>query len=222
MFKTKAHIILIDGKTEALRDMLCFELALTLLYNAQKTAIIIPSSSSLHQTISNRLKTLPQLLSPTILEEKDFYAEANKYNAIIIPYIPSTPEILISASTYITLINQNKKSIQNFQKDQTVLNNMWELKKKIAATYNQSLDWVVCEYNTQKALSDTPTPLLENFAKTHGFRLAPPLNNRNPYQNNIHGISAQDKFLPLFEKQLTYEDICAKREIIKLAEFVFC
>ena len=64
------------------------------------------------------------------------------------------------------------------------------------------------------------------MSRLYGFRAAPPLNFRHPYQNAVSGISAQDKtlspeFFPELAKQLTYEDICAKREILKLAEFIF-
>jgi hypothetical protein len=55
----------------------------------------------------------------------------------------------------------------------------------------------------------------------YGFRLCPPLNKRQAYQNNFLGLSAQDKTTGNLNKYLTYDDICAKREIIKLAEFIF-
>ena len=61
---------------------------------------------------------------------------------------------------------------------------------------------------------------IAKISRMYGFRSCPPLNKRQAYQNNITGISAQDKTSPNYNKQLTFEDICAKREIIKLAEFI--
>lgn len=221
MFTPKAHIIVIDGQTDSGCNTLAFELALTLLYNAQRTALVLSEDSSLRQTIRNRLLRLPQLLTPEIIDRKDFYNQANKYNAVIIPHLKADDELTVTASTYISIIKKDKVTMRHFQKDINYLNGIFELKKRIAATYGHSLNWVVCENNFHQPLVDVPTPELEKFARTHGFRAVPPLNYRQAYQNNTKGISAQDKSLPMLKKELTYEDICAKREIVKLAESIF-
>jgi len=221
MFTPKAHIISIDGPDGAGRNTLCFELALTLLYNAQRTAIVLDADSPLRKTIRNRQQKIPQLLTPAILDKKDFYTEANKYSAVIIPHASTVDELAVTASTYITVLPKDKDVIHNFIKNKAYLNNMFELKKKIAAHYGHSLNWIICENNLKKDISETPSKELEKISRLHGFRLAPPLNRRLSYQNNATGISAQDKSLPLLKNELTYEDICAKREIVKLAEFIF-
>lgn len=221
MFTPKAHIIIIDGALGAGRKMFTFELALTLLYNAQRTAIVLSDDSPLRQAIQKRRVLLPQLLTPEIISRKDFYNEANKYNAVIIPEATMADELALTASTYITIIPQSKQSAQKFAKKLNYINSVWELKKKIAATYGRSLNWIVCENNLKEKITASPTPELEQVARTYGFRVSPPLNRRIAYQNNINGISAQDKSLPLLKKDLTYDDICAKREITKLAEFIF-
>ena len=221
MFTPKAHIIIIDGQTDSGRNTLCFELALTLLYNAQRTAIVLAKDSPLRQVLKNRLLRLPQLLTPAIINREDFYNEANKYNAVLIPRTDMNDELALVASTYITLIPSDKNSLKTFQKDKIYLNNLFELKKKIAASYGHGLNWIVIENNSKSDSLKLSSAELEKFARTHGFRIAPPLNCRKSYQNNISGISAQDKSLPMLKKELTYEDICAKREIVKLAEFIF-
>jgi hypothetical protein len=221
MFTPKAHIIIIDGALGAGRKMFAFELALTLLYNAQRTALVLADDSPLRQAIQKRRVLLPQLLTPEIISRKDFYSEANKYNAVIIPEATMADELALTASTYITIIPQSKQSAQKFAKKLTYINSVWELKKKIAATYGRSLNWIICENNLKEKISDSPSPELAQISRTYGFRVSPPLNRRIAYQNNITGISAQDKSLPLLKKDLTYDDICAKREITKLAEFIF-
>ena len=221
MFTPKAHIIIIDGPKGAGRKMFAFELALALLYNAQRTAIMLTPNSPLHQAIKKRSAMLPQLLSPTIITRENFYNEANKFNAVIIPEANMADELAPTASTYITLIPQSKQSAQKFAKKLNYINDVWELKKKIAATYGHSLNWIVCENNLKEKITDSPSQDLEKASRTYGFRVSPPLNHRLAYKNNMSGISAQDKSLPLLMKALTYEDICAKREITKLAEFIF-
>ena len=221
MFTPSAHIIIIDGPQGTGRKMFAFELALTLLYSAQRTAIVLADDSPLRQAIQKRRVLLPQLLTPAIINRKDFYKEANKYNAVIIPEATMADELALTASTYITMIPQSKQSAQKFAKKLNYINSVWELKKKIAATYGHGLNWIVCENNLKEKISDSPSPELAQVARTYGFRVSPPINRRLAYQNNIHGISAQDKSLPLLKKELTYEDICAKREITKLAEFIF-
>jgi hypothetical protein len=221
MFTPKAHIIVIDGPKNTGRKMLSFELALTLLYNAQRTAIVLANDSPLRQTLQKRRILLPQLLSPMIIERENFYEEANKYNAVIIPEINMDDEFALTASTYITMLPQGKQTAQKFAKKKIYINNVWELKKKIASTYGHSLNWIICENNLTNKTKAAPSTELEKISRVYGFRVAPPLNNRKPYQENINGISAQDKTLPILKKELSYEDICAKREITKLAEFIF-
>ncbi len=220
MFIPKAHIIVIDGEKNSGRNMLCFELALILLYNAQRTAIVLAPDSPLREVLKKRRLTMSQLLTPTVITFDEFYNEANKYQAVIIPEISPEHELSVTASTYITILPKNKPALNRFQKKQYI-NNLFELKKKIAATYNHSLNWIVCENNFKTSLAEEPSFELQKLAGTYGFRLAPPLNYRKAYKNNISGISAQDKSLPLLQKDLSYEDICAKREITKLAEFIF-
>lgn len=62
---------------------------------------------------------------------------------------------------------------------------------------------------------------LTQISRLYGFRAAPALNFRKAYKNDATGISAQDKSSADLKKLLTYEDICARREILKLAEFIF-
>ncbi|MBR1374318.1 hypothetical protein IJ556_07730 [bacterium] len=221
MFKPETHIIVIDGEPATGKNMLCFELSLILLYNAQRTAIVVDVDSPLRETIKKRIQAIPQLLTPTLLTRSEFYNEANKYQAILIPKINAQDELSIMASTYITLLPKGKVALQRFQKKREYFNALFELKKKIAATYNHSLNWVVCENNFKPQIINQPSAELEKIAHLYGFRVSPPLNHRKPYKNNVTGISAQDKSLPILQKNLTYDDICAKREIVKLAEFIF-
>ncbi len=216
-----AHIIIIDGVAGSGRKTLCFELALTLLYNAQKTALLLQPNSPLRQTLMIRKKQYPNLPIPEILNQNEFQHNKDNFDAIIIPETNSTAEFAINSNTYITIIPKNKKQINLFQKNLSYINSIWELKKKIAATHKRSLNWIVCENNLTPNSSLQPSIQLDKMSKTYGFRLAPPLTNRKAYLINHSGISAQDKNLPELNKQMNYEDICAKREIIKLAEFIF-
>ena len=221
MFIPKAHIIVIDGKENSGRNTLCFELALVLLYNAQKTAIVLADDSPLQATIKKRLNLLPQLLTPSIIKREDFYTKANDFSAILIPHASADDALAVTASTYITMLAKNNKENPEVKSNSPEINQIFELKKKIAATYNRSLDWIICENNLTDSLIDSASEKLKKSTHLCGFRVSPPLNYRLSYKNNISGLSAQDKSLPMFQKDMTYEDICAKKEVIKLAEFIF-
>lgn len=221
MFIPQAHIIIIDGAQNSGRKTFALELAVTLLHNAQKTALVLSDDSPLRQTISQRHEKLSALLTPAVLNREEFYDKANNFDAVIIPQTNAKDDLALTASTYITLLPKSKKSADFFRKNPASINNIWELKKKIASFYKHSLNWIVCENNLNMPHTDEPTPELVAIARTCGFRVSPPFNRRLPYQKNISGISAQDKSLPELKKYLTYEDICAKREFVKLAEFIF-
>jgi len=220
MSDIKAHIIIIDGKANTGKKMFSLELALVLAYNSQKTAIVLPTDSKLRQTLNQRRQQFARLPQIEIITREDFKAKANDYNAVIIP-ASANDELALTANTFITIIPQTKKSATAFKQDTTYLNTLWELKKKIAASSGRSLDWVVCENNLKDKSTDAPSEELAKTAKLYGFRACPPLNRRKAYAANVSGISAQDKTTPELKKELTYDDICAKREIIRLAEFIF-
>lgn len=220
MPEKKAHIIIIDGEHGVGKKTFCFELAIILLYNQQKTALVLSTDSPLRQTLERRKKQFPALPLPAILSREEFANKANDYDAIIIP-TDATDELAVTAETFITLLPKNKKASSRFKQNVIYINKLWELKKKIASNFNRSLNWVVCENNLKDKTADAPSAELLQAAKMYGFRLCPPLNHRNAYLANVQGLSAQDKTDESLKDSLTYDDICAKREIIKLAEFIF-
>lgn len=220
MSNITAHIIIIDGAPHTGKKMFSFELALALMYNNQKTALVLPEGSSLKQTITKRKQQFPDLPQLEFISHDEFDKKVNNFNAVII-LTSANDNLAVTANTFITIIPQNKKSATKFKEDSAYLNSLWELKKKIAAISARSLDWVVCENNVTERKSASPTEELKHTAKLYGFRLCPPLNHRKAYTTNHTGLSAQDKTTSKLKKELTYDDICAKREIIKLAEFIF-
>lgn len=218
MENKKAHIVIVDGSSQSGKKLFGLELAITLLYNEQKTALLLPTDSPLCSIIENRKKAYPNLPSPQIIYRHNFNQEQHNYDAIIIPGIDCSDELATFVDTYITLLSS---PIRKFQKNNAYINNMWELKKKIASNYNKSLNWVICENNLKNKSTDIPSRELTQMAKMYGFRVAPPINKRSSYLNTLEGISSQDKTNTMLKNILTYEDICARREIIKLAEFIF-
>ncbi len=219
MQEKHAHIIIIDGTSQSGKKLFGLELAITLMYNNQKTAILIPNDSPLQKIINKRKETHPFLPTPNIITRKNFTSETNLYDAIIIPGISAIDELASTVDTYITLLPTS--SIRKFQKDKLYINNIWELKKQIASQHNKTLNWVICENNLKEKFVDTPSKELSAMAKLYGFRVSPPINKRNSYLNTLEGISSQDKISETLKNKLTYEDICAKREITKIAEFIF-
>ncbi len=219
MTTSSAHIITVDGSPSSGKKLFCLELAITLLYNEQKTAILLPYDSPLRSIIQKRSSTNIDLPIPDIINREDFKNQTQNYDAIIIPGIAPIDELAPSSDTFITLLTP--KTIKKFEKDLTYINKMWELKKKIASEHKKSLNWVILENNLKEKSTDTKSCELQNLSRMYGFRVAPPINKRNSYLSTLNGISSQDKITSLLKKNLTYEDICAKREITKLAEFIF-
>ncbi len=219
MQTSKAHIIIVDGTPSSGKKLFGLELAITLMYNNQKTAILLDKDSPLNQIISLRKKEYPDLPSPNIIDRKDFNQEINNYNAIIIPGITPLDELAKTSNTFITLLTPS--NIQKLQKDKSYFYKMWELKKQIASERNATLNWVILENHLKDKSTFTTSKDLQALSKMYGFRVAPPINKRLSYLNTLKGISSQDKTLDSLKKDLTYEDICAKREITKLAEFIF-
>ncbi len=221
MPSSKAHIIVIDGPHGSGRKTFCLELSLALLYCGQKTAVMLSPDSPLRQTLQKRQNIIPAQPIPSILNRQNFHQQADNFDAVIIPEITTHNELAAMAGTFITMLPKNTAFARGFPKNTTYINGLWELKKKIAAIHNRSLNWVVCENNLSGKFQDIPSKELSVVARMYGFRTTPPLNFRKAYQNNAEGVSAQDKSTPELKNKLTYEDICAKREILKLAEFIF-
>ncbi len=216
-----AHIVMVDGEKGSGRKTLSFELAIILLYNHQETALLLKEDSPLSETIQKRREQAPNLPQIPIINDTTFASNANRYKAIIIPEADSGNKYAEYSSTYITLLKQNKPALKRFRQNKNYLSSVWELKKKIAANRKQSLNWVICENNLTPHLKEKPDKELIQMSRLYGFRVAPPLNMRTTYKKNITGLSAQDKSSPEFQKMLTYEDICTRREITRLAEFIF-
>lgn len=220
MPSSEPYIVIIDGEKSSGKKTLCFELALVLLYNNKKTAVMLKSDSPLRHLLTERKKNFPALPQPVVLDE-DGEIPAGEFDAVLIPDETVSEKYAENASTYITAIRYTRNSARDFQQNKTYLNKVWELKKRIAARHGRSLNWVVCENNTSSAVPLKQTGALAQISRLYGFRAAPALNFRKAYQNTTTGVSAQDKSSDGLQNRLTYEDICAKREILKLAEFIF-
>ena len=221
MSECPAHIIIIDGEKGSGRKTLGFELALTLIYNNRKTALLAPQDSPLASIVQKRGR-LPASLPPIpLISAENFTSATKQYDAIIIPEASTANDFAEFAATYITLLKHDRTSLKHFRQNQVYLTGIWELKKRIAARHKHSLNWVVCENNLSANFQETPSPELLQMSRLYGFRATPPLNYRNTYKTNISGLSSQDKNTPEFKKMLTYEDICTRREIERLAEFIF-
>ena len=104
MQNKSAHIIIIDGSSQSGKKLFGLELAITLMYNNQKTAILLSNDSPLLQIINKRKEMHPFLPTPNIIERKNFSQESKNYDAIIIPCITALDELALNVDTYITLL----------------------------------------------------------------------------------------------------------------------
>ncbi len=215
------HIITIDGMPNSGRKTLCFELSLILLYNNMTTAILVNKDSPLHQIIELRKQNYPLLPTPELINSSIFFDCIDKYDAILIINDKEFSELITYSSTYISIIAKTKTSSQNFTKDINYINNIWELKKQIASKHNKSLNWIVIENNTKKVAKSLESNTLQQFTRQYSFKNPSALQHRFSYKSNHSGLSSQDNFHESKKENLSYLDIITKREITRLAEFIF-
>ena len=113
MPENKAHIIIIDGETGTGKKTFGLELSLVLLYNQQKTALVLSTDSPLRQTLNLRKTQFPELPSPAILTREEFLEKADNYDAVII-MTNAADNLAATAQTFITLLPKNKKASSRF------------------------------------------------------------------------------------------------------------
>ena len=111
MENKKAHIVIVDGASRSGKKLFGLELAITLLYNDQKTALLLPTDSPLCSIIENRKKSYPELPSPQVIHRHNFDEQYHNYDAIIIPGISSSDELAGYVDTYITLLSGVLKQV---------------------------------------------------------------------------------------------------------------
>jgi hypothetical protein len=77
MEQKQAHIIIVDGPSKSGKKLFGLELAITLMYNKQKTALLLNSDSPLNKIINSRITSHHFLPTPTIINKDSFVKECH-------------------------------------------------------------------------------------------------------------------------------------------------
>lgn len=121
------------------------------------------------------------------------------------------------AHTLITPLNRIDDI--SWKPDDKYLNFIWKVKKNQAADGIKYLNWIVLPYlkNNQ---TDFSAELIEQ-SKRFGFRLAPAIYYREEYMHIKNGYCSSDLRNENLSKMMTMNDLYARREILKLADFIW-
>lgn len=125
--------------------------------------------------------------------------------------------IFNSAHTLITPLNDEKDI--SWQADDEYLNFIWKIKKNQAAQGKKYLNWIVVPYlkdENEKNFSHLP-----EYSHRYGFRIAPPIYYRDEYMHVASGYCSADLLNEKLSKQMSLKDVYARREILKLADFIW-
>jgi hypothetical protein len=123
------------------------------------------------------------------------------------------------ADIFITLVSNSEDLRVLTEKNSPYASIIWQAKKARAAGGRNAFRWVVVPNGTfsEKDLAD-----LSQSGKFLGFAVAPSLTKRPEYQQGLaSGITVLDKDLPEFKSSFGLPDFYARRELKKIAEFIW-
>lgn len=96
---------------------------------------------------------------------------------------------------------------------------IWEAKKQRAALGKNAFRWVVCPNDNY---SSEQLRLLEQNSRFLGFSISPALGHREEYNNGLkQGLTVLDKDQPELKTLFDLPDLYARRNLKKIAEFVW-
>lgn len=105
------------------------------------------------------------------------------------------------------------------QKNSLYASLLWEAKKQRAANGQNSFRWIVVPNDVY---DNRQIEELKNHAPMLGYKIAPRLQTRLEYASGLsQGLTAPDKDLPRLKPLFSLADMHARREIKKLAEFIW-
>lgn len=125
--------------------------------------------------------------------------------------------IFNTAHTLITPLNSENDI--SWQSDDEYLNFIWKIKKNQASQGKKYLNWIVVPYLPKNA-SASFTHLPE-AARRFGFRIAPEIHYRDEYMHVADGYCSADLRDDQLSHLMSFNDVYARREILKLADFIW-
>ena len=218
-------IVISSPKPKSGKTTLAFNLAAALWSDGYHINLLMPENSAADDFISRRLAFCMQqkisLPAPrSIAKLSDVKASADS-KEVIIADIPTADnekytDIFSRAHTLITIADKPKD--MQWKLNDPYLNLIWQAKKNIAARGIKYLNWIaVANLKDDKNWANS----LEDAAHRYGFRIAPPLKNRPAYRHINEGYCAADMTGNSKAFKMSLEDVYARREILKLTDFLW-
>ena len=155
--------------------------------------------------VVSQLSELPQEASDRAVVIADIPTERNNIYA----------KIFNQAHTLITIVDE--PSDVNWNPGDNYINLIWNTKKSIAARGIKYLNWIIVADLKDEKMADWSASMSDS-ARKYGFRIAPPLKYRGAYQHLQDGYCAADMVKNNKVFDMSFADVYARREILKLTD----
>lgn len=216
-------IVISSPKPKAGKTTLALNLAAALWSDGYHINIASPDDETIEKFIDSRLTFCMQkkisLPTPRLIT-KTSEAALNEKEVIIVDLSSANEsdanDIYNQAHTLITITNKSQD--MNLQPDDPYLNTVWNAKKNLAARGIKYLNWIVVA-NLQN--DQDWTDELADLSRRYGFRIAPAIRYRQAYQHINEGFCAADMTVNSKAFRMSFEDVYARREILKLTDFLW-
>ena len=161
-----------------------------------------------------------ELPIPQVVSQLSELPQEPVEKAVLIADIPTErndiyTKIFNQAHTLITVVDN--PSDVNWSLSDGYINLIWNVKKSIAARGIKYLNWIVVA-DLKKENTEDWSPSMSASARKYGFRIAPPLRCREAYRHLQDGYCAADMVISNKVFSMTFSDVYARREILKLTD----
>lgn len=216
-------IVISSPKAGSGKTTLALNLAAALWTDGFKVFLFVPDNDAVQFLQKRREfchKHNIEMPMPQVVSQLSELSQESAEKAVLIADIPTEKnsmytKIFSHAHTLITVVDN--PSDVNWNLSDGYINLIWNAKKSIAARGIKYLNWIVVADLKNENTSDWSTSMYDS-AKKYGFRIAPPLKYRQAYQHLQDGYCAADMVTNNKIFAMTYADVYARREILKLTD----
>ena len=219
-------IVISSSNVQTGKTTLALNLAAVLWSDGYDILLFAPHNKDIESFMQQREMLNKQsavcLPMPQIIDSISNIPEKQE-KSVIIADIPTVEngqyrKIFSMAHTLISMGNDVEDLSWDFS--DSYMEIIWQAKKDIAARGIKYLNWIAM-LNNQENSDNEKILILQEKAKKYGYRIAEPLKFRNAYKYWQNGYCTADmaKFRGIFKMSL--EDVYARREILKLTDFLW-
>lgn len=220
-------IVISSSRAGAGKTTLALNLAAALWQDKYKVKLFAPDNEKISTFLEARRqlnkKRGVHLPVPQIISTISEIETPDSPETVLVADIPTAAnteylQVFSSAHTLIT-VARTKEDI-DWPLSDPYLNLIWNAKKNIAARGIKYLNWIVVE-NEQRPQNEPLTNILASLSRRYGFRVSPPLKNREAYTHINEGYCAADMVDEKAGLKMAMADVYARREILTLTDFMW-